>query len=305
MPQDFNPQDFCGWIDDPAHREKFNSELKYPLFGAAAPWLKDSGKGKLSLPYKSVIKLSGRLDIFHFERQLTGDCVSWGTRNACDCSRACDIDIRNDLEEWVAQGCTELIYGYRGFCSQGMSGSRAAQFVTKYGIAVRKKYNGYDLSKYNVSLGASAWCRSGPPADLTKQIEGNVFSTASIVRTVEELRDALANGYGAAQCSNMLPSGRRDSKGFDKWGGSGGHCQFLAGCDDTNGNMDFVQINSWGRYESGGKPEWDKDFPDSAYLLHAETVQKILNAGSTYVFSGFDGYKQQNLPDYGNDGLYA
>ncbi len=294
---EYNGQ-FLGWVDDPAHREKFGNESKYPLFGAAAPWLKDSGKGKLSLPYKSVIKLSGRSDIFHFERQLTGDCVSWGNRNAGDISRACEIDIKGDAEEWVAQGVTEIIYGLRGHCGQGMSGSRGAQILTKYGVAVRKPYNGYDLTKYNVNLGARTWCPNNVPQALLDQIKERVFATASLVKTVEELRDALANGYGAAECSSLLPTGKRDSKGFDKWGGSGGHCQAIGGCDDRDGNMDFLWINSWGRYESGGQPDFGP-IPDSAYMLKAETMQKVLNANSTYVFSNFDGFPAQKLPDYG------
>lgn len=288
---------FCGWVDDPEHREKFAQESKYPLFGAAAPWLKGSGKGKLSLPYKAVEKLSKNPNIFEEERQVGPDCVSQGKRNASDITRACDIDIRGDAEQWIARGATETIYGNRGHCGAGMSGSRGSQILTKYGVAIRKKYGKYDLSKYNYRLGNS-WCPNSVPNEILEETKHNLFQTASLVRTVEELRDALANGYGADQCSNMLPSGRRDSKGFDRWGGSGGHCQAIGGCDDRDGNMDFLIINSWGKYESGGHPDWGQ-IPGSAYLIKAELMQRILNAGSTYVFSGFDGFPAQDLPDYG------
>ena len=44
---------------------------KYPLFGDASKKIKGSGKGKLSTPYKSVLKFDKNA---YNERQVTGDC---------------------------------------------------------------------------------------------------------------------------------------------------------------------------------------------------------------------------------------
>jgi hypothetical protein len=44
---------------------------KYPLFGDASKKIKSSGKGKLSIPYKSVLKFDKNP---YNERQTTGDC---------------------------------------------------------------------------------------------------------------------------------------------------------------------------------------------------------------------------------------
>ena len=109
--------------------------LKYPYFGDASAKITNSGKGKLSLPYKSVLKFDKKA---YEERQVTGDCVSHGTRSACDISRAVEIDIHGEKEGWIARGATEAIYGARGWSGEGMTGSKAAEFVSKIGgILVR------------------------------------------------------------------------------------------------------------------------------------------------------------------------
>lgn len=288
-----------GWVDDPQQREEYLNQAKYPLFASAAPTLKDSGKGKLSLPYLAVHKLSQNSKIFEEERQIGPDCVSHGYRNTGDISRGYEISVRGEAEEWINRGATECIYGARGHCGAGMSGSRAAQLLSKVGFAIRKKYGKYDLSKYNYHLGNS-WCPNNVPEEILQEIKQHCFGTASLAKTVEELRDALANGYAACECSNFLPASKRDSKGFVVQGGSGGHAKTVAGCDDTNGNMDFMIINSWGKYQTGGVPSWANDnFPDSAYMIKAEQMQRILNAGETYIISNFDGFPAQKFLDWG------
>jgi hypothetical protein len=194
---------------------------KYPLFGDASKKISGSGKGKLSTPYKSVLKFDKNP---YNERQTTGDCVSHGTRNACDVTRAVEIDVHNEREDWTARGATEAIYGYRGFSGQGMSCARAAEFVSKVGgIVVRKNYGFVDFSKYNGNLGAG-WGGRGLPDKVLDLSNDHQIKTASLIRTVEEARDALANGYGLAVCSSYGFSNTRDKKGFAKVSGSWAHC---------------------------------------------------------------------------------
>ena len=133
---------------------------KYPLFGdATGKRFSNSGKGKLSTPYKSDLKFDNKA---YEERQTTGDCVSHGTRNACDLSRAVEIDVEGEREAWIARGATEAIYGARGHSGQGMSCARAAEFVSKNGgigllfggfldhIALFWGYVGVGISVYGV-----------------------------------------------------------------------------------------------------------------------------------------------------------
>jgi hypothetical protein len=269
---------------------------KYALFGDASKKIKNSGKNKLSTPYKSVLKFDKNP---YNERQTTGDCVSHGTRNACDVSRAVEIDVHGEREGWIARGATEAIYGARGWSGQGMSCARAAEFVsTVGGVVVRKNYPGIaDFTKYNGNLGAG-WGGRGLPDKVIDLANDHQIKTVSLVRTIEEARDALANGYGLAVCSNYGFSNKRDKKGFAAQSGSWAHCMAWIACDDTGDEPAFLVQNSWGKWNDGGHPEWGP-IPDGSFLIHADVAEGMLKQSGSYAFSQFDGFPLQKLPSYG------
>lgn len=227
------------------------------------------------------------------------NCVSHGTRNACDITRAVEIDVKKQKESWIARGATEAIYGARGHGGEGMSCSRAADFVSRTGgIVLRKNYNGIaDFSKYNGRLGAG-WGGRGLPDKVIDLADNHQIKTVSLIRTVEEARDALHNGYGINVCSSYGFSNKRDSKGFAKVSGSWAHAMAWIACDDTNGEPSFLIQNSWGLWNSGGHPEWGP-IPDGSFLIHADVAAGMLKQNGAYAFSDFDGFPPQKLPDYG------
>jgi len=269
---------------------------KYAYFGDGAKRIKNSGKGKLSTPFKSVLKFDKNP---YNERQTTGDCVSHATRNAVDVSRAVEIDVHRDREAWVARGATEAIYGARGHGGQGMSCSRAATFVSQSGgVITRQNYKGVaDFSKYNGNLGAG-WGSRGLPDPVIDLANDHQIKTVSLVKTVEEARDALANGYGLAVCSSYGFSNKRDSKGFARTSGSWAHAMAWIACDDTGSEPAFLVQNSWGKWNDGGHPSWGK-IPDGSFLIHADVAAGMLGQNGAYAFSQFDGFPVQKLPSYG------
>lgn len=287
---------FSGCISEPEHYEELMSKLKYPYFGEASKSIKDSGKGKLSAPFRSVLKFD---KLAYEERQTTGDCVSHGTRNAVDVTRAVEIHIAKEKEAWIARGATEAIYGSRGHGGQGMSCSRAAEFVSKIGgVLVRKNYDGViDLSKYNSSIG-SRWGGSGVPEAVKKIGQEHQIKTISNIRTIEEARDALANGYGVNVCSGYGFSRTRDEKGIARPSGGWSHAMAWTACDDTGNEPLFLVQNSWGKWNSGGHPDWGK-IPDGSFLITADVAAGMLKGGGAFTFSAFDGFPPQKLPDYG------
>jgi hypothetical protein len=287
---------YSGCIWEPAHFEYMMTSLKHPLFGDASRKIKNSGKGKLSTPYKSVLKFDKNP---YNERQTTGDCVSHGTRNACDVSRAVEIDIHSERESWIARGATEGIYGYRGHGGQGMSCSRAAEFVSRAGgILVRKNYPGViDFSKYNSNIG-SGWGVRGVPDGVLDLANDHQIKTVSLLKTVEEARDALANGYGIAVCSGHGFSSTRDKKGFARKSGGWAHCMAWIACDDTGSEPAFLVQNSWGKWNDGGHPDWGP-IPDGSFLIRAQDAADMLAQQGSYAFSQFDGFPVQKLPSYG------
>ena len=287
---------YSGCLWEPHIYEDLIESSKYAYFKDGCKKIKNSGKGKLSTPYKSLLKFDKKA---FDERQTTGDCVSHGTRNACDISRAVEIDIKKEREGWIARGATEAIYGARGHGGQGMSCARAATFVSETGgIIVRKNYPGVaDFSKYNGNLGAG-WGGRGLPDKVIDLANDHQIKTTSLVRTVEEARDALANGYGLAVCSNVGFSNKRDKNGIAKRSGSWAHCMAWVACDDTGSEPLFLVQNSWGKWNDGGHPEWGP-IPDGSFLITSDVAANMLSQNGSYVFSEFDGFPVQKLPDYG------
>jgi hypothetical protein len=303
MPR-FSPQDlynnyrkgFSGCIWQQEVFDYLMENSKHPIFGDASAKIKNFGKGKLSTPYKSVLKFDKNP---YNERQTTGDCVSHGTRNACDISRAVEIDINGEPEAWIARGATEAIYGSRGWSGQGMSCARAAEFVSKIGgIVVRKNYPGIaDFTKYNGNLGAG-WGGRGLPDKVIDAANDHQIKTVSLIRTIEEARDALASGYGINVCSNYGFSNKRDKKGISNPSGSWAHAMAWTACDDTGSEPLFLVQNSWGKWNDGGYPEWGP-IPDGSFLIRAEVAAGMLAQNGSYAFSNFDGFPVQKLPSYG------
>ena len=230
---------------------------------------------------------------------ISHNCVSHATRNACDVSRAVEIDVHKEKDGWLARGATEAIYGARGHGGQGMSCARAATFVSQSGgILVRHNYKGVvDLSKYNGNVGAS-WGGRGLPDPVIDLANDHQIKTVSLVRTIEEARDALANGYGLAVCSNYGFSNKRDKKGIANVSGNWAHAMAWIACDDTGSEPLFLVQNSWGKWNDGGHPEWGP-IPDGSFLIRAEVAAGMLSGNGSYAFSQFDGFPVQKLPSYG------
>ena len=105
-PATFNSPEECeaaynngyeGCFADPEGAEAVESQ-KYGKFADVAHefGIADSGKGKLSLMYPVVWKISGRDDWFHGSlSQPTGDCVSRGQSHAAVSSLACAVENGN------------------------------------------------------------------------------------------------------------------------------------------------------------------------------------------------------------------
>ena len=289
---------FIGAECDPEDLAKLLGELKSPLFGAAAYHLDLSGEGKLSLPFKSLLKFDN--DFGPSERQTTGDCVSHATRNAVDVTRAVEIDIKGETEGFINRGATEAIYQSRGHMGQGMRCSGAARYVHEQGgLLIRKDYGVIDLSKYNSSLGAN---KKIPKEIFYKEANKHKVGTISMVTTIEEARDALANGYAMSCCSGIGFSSVRDKNGIAKRGKGWNHAMAWIACDDTreiyNETLFLVQ-NSWGKWNRGPKRHGQ---PDGSFWVREKDAKSILNARGSFVFSNVDGFPAKQLPNYGLGG---
>lgn len=282
---------FIGSYCDPKELDALLGKLPHPLFGAAAYELIGSGRGKLALPFKNLLKFDPGFG--PSERQVQGDCVSHATRNAVDITRSCEI-INGEKEEFIARGATEAIYGSRGHGGEGMTCSGAAKFVHETGgILLRQKYGEYDLSIYSAIGGR--WGRSGVPRDLVKEAGKHKVRTISLINTVEQARDAIANGYAISVCSDVGFSSRRDKYGIAARSGSWGHAMAWIAVDDTreiyNETLFLIQ-NSWGSWNSGEKRH---DQPDGSFWIREDVASDMLNQNGSWVFSDVNGFPPRKV----------
>jgi hypothetical protein len=229
------------------------------------------------------------------------NCVSHGTRNAVDITRAVEIYINHEPEEFVATGATEPIYGHRGHSGQGASCSRLAEFVHKVGgLLVRKNYPelGIDLTKYNASIGIK-WGGRGVPENVAAEARKHQVKTVSRINSLDELRDALANGYGVNCCSSQGFSSTRDKDGFARASGSWAHSMCIAGYDDYSPRKGALILNSWGEnWISGPMPSFG-NIPKGGFMAELSVVERMIRAGGTFAFSNFDGFPAQDLTSLG------
>lgn len=232
---------------------------------------------------------------------IAHNCVSHGSRNAIDISRAVEIDIAGESEEFVARGATEVIYGSRGFSGQGMICSEAVRFIHKQGgLMIRKNYPeiNLDLSVYNASIGIK-WGRSGVPDKVKEVARKNPVKTVSLISSIQEAKDACANGYGILICSNQGFSSRRDKYGICAPKGTWHHAMCVAGCDDTRERLNeelFLIVNSWARWNAGPKFH---DQPEGSFWVRRKVLESMIRQRSTWALSNVDGFPARDLPDYG------
>ena len=288
-----------GWVDKPAEVENVMMSLPMPIFSDVYQPLKDSGKGKVALLYDFVVKLTKEFPVSH---QTIGDCVSHGAACAINVLKATEIVLKKDIEDWVAQTSTEDIYaGSRILIGNGRLGSGdgsvgawAAQYVNIYGTLIRKKYGSIDLSVYDGAR-AKEWGNpgNGTPRDLLVFSKEHLVKTVSQVRTYEEARDAIANGYPVTVASNQGFTTTRDNDGFALASGNWGHQMCFTACDDSFRRPGLLCQNSWGINWISGPTRHNQ--PLGSFWVDASTVNRMLAQNDSWAFSNFDGFKPQKI----------
>lgn len=269
-----------------------------------------SGKGKTRLLYEALQEFDP--PAYTQERQTTGDCTSHAFRNACDTSRAFEIIVNHETEDFRKRGATEAIYGYRGHSGQGMSPFRAAQFVSQYGgVMIRRSYGSIDASSYNAQLGMNWGRRGGPPKELVAVLKEHQMQKAALVNNVNEARDAIFNGYAIAVGSDYGFESKRDKHGFAAKKGSWMHCMAwvavstakeLAGDDWKKYGSEpdspcFLIVNSWGEWNGG--PTGRFDIPAGSFWITEKEAAAMIGQKMSFAVGSFNGFAQAPLKDWG------
>lgn len=291
-----------GYVPDEREKQDYLSSHRYGVF--RAPNIFGSGRGKRALLWQYALKLD---PLSFTERQTTSDCVSHGSRNARDMTRAVEILVKREPEAWFKRGATEPTYGARGHGGEGMSPARASRFERDVGFLARHDYDVVDLSKYNGSLGAR-WGRTGVPSEVQELCRHNKVGQITLVRSQEELMDAMINGYAAHSGQSAGWASSPNDKNIHPRGRSWAHDMAIAGYDDTLEYWPFrvwFIVNSWGPWNQPVK-NWPKDFPPQVpgmIVTKAEDFDVCVSSDDCWVYGSIDGYPPQRLPDHGAIGM--
>jgi len=282
-----------------------------------------SGAGKLAAPFAAIKHVFG--DALPASAQDRGDCTAHSTRNAVLGTLACEIaagqpdEVSGRIEgvptvspEARQDGvlATESTYWWRGHGGDGWSCDHAAEVVmTKAGMWLRQDYPdlGIDLTRYSGQL-AGKWGRRPPPAEVEAVGQDHLVRHATRARTLEEVRDLLANGYCISSCGSEAFSNTRDSNGVSaRSRGSWAHAMAYLGFDDRaethsmyGGPLVLVQ-NSWGRWNSGSRSVHgtQHEIPEGAFWARWADVR----GRYAIAFSGLDGWPPQQIDRWFPEGL--
>lgn len=302
----------AGWNPDIDGIKRFVRRNRIQYIGQrTSESFKGSGKGRVVLLYKYLEKALGR--IVPHDQEL-GDCVGQAYGIGIDALAATQIYGLGLAELFKAKASTEVVYaGSRyevGFLEHGNArllrfagsfGGYAAEFVQRFGMLPRGVYGEVDLTEYNPSI-ARLWGKEGIPDNLEPKIKEHPVRSYALVKSYEDVRDAIVNGYPVIFCSSygFNPNcryhnpGGRDDMGFLTKCGRWLHAMCGVGVDDTD-RPGVCLINSWGPNWVGGGTRLGQ--PDGSFWVEADTIDGMCSEGDSYAISGFIGFPSKKL-DY-------
>jgi hypothetical protein len=291
-----------GWIDSPRDRVLWQESQPRPIY--SEPNLVGTGLGKKALLYAYYM----RCDRNAFsEVQTTSDCVSHGSRNARDCTRATQILIGGDPKAFVSMSATEPTYGARGHGGEGMVPAKASRFERDKGFVLRKKIGSTDLTKYNGALGAR-WGSAGIPQEVLDECVKSKVGIIRQITTVRDAMDCLVNGYAIHSGQYAAWEAKPNKQNYhNRARGGWNHDMATVGFDDTKTfwpDTVFFVAQSWGAWNQ--LPAWPDDYPPPPPGLIVATASDwsvCVEDGDAWGYGAVEGFPPQRLPDYGAIGL--
>jgi hypothetical protein len=288
---DFDPTQVCGWLGSDETQQALAAQM--PTLTEAAPHLMMSAP-----PTEPILLYKAWRDVLGkdpaYPPQQIGDCCSFGHSHGNDLLQCIEIglgepiDYRETDTEWV-YGASRAIAGILGR-QDGSYGAACIKAMTQWGMVSREML-GSD-GTYSGSR-AKDWGWHGPPSSVKRMAASYKLGAAAAVTSWDELVAAIRNGYPVTECSNFLPSAKRDQDGFVRQDGSGGHCQCIIGVRFDRPGVCIM--NSWGPdYYSGPA---GLDCPLFAYWIdRALFEKKIAGSGDNWALSKTPAFVKRDLP---------
>ena len=282
-----------GWINNPEAVDEIESEVG--VFGSAASSLKDSGKGKIVCLHENFTKIGE--PFAYLNQGRVGSCVSCSTAIQVDTLKAAEI-ANGERELYVAQTCAEALYygarvviGKNRIRGDGAVNAYQVKYIAEYGTLARIKYGNLDLTEYSEDRCRKWGSNSGFPKTLEAISKEHLVLSYARVKSWEELRDSIANGFPVCVGSPYGFSSETDDEGFCKQNTSWNHSMTYIAVDDNSSRKGGLLCNSWPRnYLKIRKRKLNQ--PDGTFWVDADMVDKHMANGDAWSISGFQGFKR-------------
>lgn len=304
---DFNTH--FGRIENKQETERIIGLLPQPLFALSGA---ESGAGQDVFLWKAEESLTGT--VRPPDAQTIGDCVSHGFGDAIDDLRWVRIAWQGDSAEDFVDSATEVIYAGsrvqigRGGCGRqdGSVGAWALKWIMDYGIVPRGTYGAIDLTSYSGKR-AREWGmpNAGCPSSLLNVAKQYPLKTGSLVRSYEEVRDAIAVSKSPVTVSSNqgFEPFVRGKDGFIRPGGTWPHCMYIRGVTDNPKRPGVVVQQSWGPGAPTGPltvilPHGlTLKLYEGMFLVDAEVIDRMVSEGDSFALSDMVGFPKKDLPE--------
>lgn len=257
--------------------------------------VQDNAKANVRL-WDAVVEAYGK----HLDNvpQQIGDCVSHAYCNGGEYLICIEMKTGPPGNEFhrlfppYVYGISRIQIGRGRVKGDGSCMAWAVQGGKQYGI-LRADADG--VPPYSGEI-ARQWGKQGPPKDLVEANKMYSVGTSSQVKTANDVRDAICNGY-------PVPFGA-GGIGWDRvkvqYGrlvgirsGSWAHAQCVIGYDGSGQEPLFCILNSWGP-RAGGKSPIDGS-PPGSYWITQRDMAYIANQGDAFAISNFVGFQARDI----------
>ena len=237
--------------------------------------------------------------------QETGDCTSFGAACAIHATQAGQIaagrpgEFKRVFPPWIYGAGRVWVWKKRivgQLPSEGCSGAAVAEACQTFGILTWADAEAAGF-KYSGQL-ADDWGRNGPPEKLKELAAQHKVKTVANVKTVEDVRDAICNGYGVTEASRWGNPGKvyetKDGRIVAKRSGVWGHQMCIDGYDGSSpsGRKYFHIQNSW--YPDSHPAPID-DSPACGFWVEEAEIEFMLQPGDCWAYSDFEGFPARDL----------
>lgn len=288
-----------GWYKDESQIAANLDPLKTLQFAATPAGKAVLGEEDVFL-YRVVRKAAGQAAPWYpnVNQQSVGCCVGCGWKHGCDALQASAI-AHGAKFQWkpvsveAIYGASRVEVGGGRISGDGSVGAWAKEAVGKIGLLPMEQVGAHDLSAFSPAR-AREWGRTGVPDELEPVAREHLVKSAALVRTAQDVKRAIQQGYPVPICSDQGFAMERDRDGFARAQGYWSHCMCVIGYRGGS-RPGYLILNSWGDRAHTG-PVWPADMPVAAFWIDEPVMDRIARQGDSFAISDVQGFPKRVIP---------